>query len=151
MLDTDPEHSKEYDELESRLNKITSRLQEIEDNLDERLDPKMVVKAHSLEHRVVELEGTSSSSSSSSSSSFSSSSSLSYFYGPFQGRGVSCKILRPRMKLYKPHWNEKGVAENGGKNAVNLLIFILLYGTSIHSTGARTIRIYIYAKKPKKH
>jgi len=56
VKDTDPEHSKEYDELDTRLNKITSRLQEIEDDLDDRLDPAKITKAHSLEHRVTELE-----------------------------------------------------------------------------------------------
>jgi len=45
-----------YDDLDSRLNKITARLQHLDDELDKRLDPKLKDRALSLEHRLEELE-----------------------------------------------------------------------------------------------
>jgi hypothetical protein len=45
-----------YDSLDERLNKVTARIQHIEDGLDKRLDPKLKTRALSLEHRVEELE-----------------------------------------------------------------------------------------------
>jgi hypothetical protein len=52
---SDPHH--EYDSLDSKLNKITARLQHIDDELETRLDPDNKNKALSLEHRIEKLEG----------------------------------------------------------------------------------------------
>jgi hypothetical protein len=50
----DPED--DYEEIEDRLNRVTARLQHIEDELESRLDPELKSKALSLEHRVDLLE-----------------------------------------------------------------------------------------------
>jgi hypothetical protein len=56
ILEEDKEHSSEYDELDSRLNKLTHRLNKIDEELDVRLDPGNHIKARVVEHRVELLE-----------------------------------------------------------------------------------------------
>jgi len=50
--DDDDHHVSEYSALEKRLDDVTSRLHELDDELDKRFDPELRVKALSLEYRV---------------------------------------------------------------------------------------------------
>jgi len=58
----DRHHSKKavrkqtYDDLDSRLNKLTARLHHLDEELEKRLDPELKHKALSLEHRLEQLE-----------------------------------------------------------------------------------------------
>jgi hypothetical protein len=56
ILEEDKEHSSEYDELDARLNKLTHRLNQIDEDLDVRLDPSNHIKGRVIEHRVELLE-----------------------------------------------------------------------------------------------
>lgn len=54
----DLDHTKDFDELDERIDAVTSRIQALTDRINSRTDPERIAKAHSLEARVVNLEGT---------------------------------------------------------------------------------------------
>jgi len=51
-------HEQQYDQLEKRLDGLTSRLHDMDEELDDRLDPERKEKALSFDHRVRQLEGS---------------------------------------------------------------------------------------------
>jgi len=51
------DHSADFEKIDERLDRLTSRLQGLVDNIDNRVDPERIRRAHSLEQRVVRLEG----------------------------------------------------------------------------------------------
>lgn len=53
--DSHGDDNEDYELLENRLNKVTTRLENIEDGLAKRSDPKIKTRARSLAHRVHEL------------------------------------------------------------------------------------------------
>jgi hypothetical protein len=57
--DDEEKHKQDdYHHLDRRLDKVTARLEHIDDGLDHRLNPKHRQKARSLAHRIHKLEGT---------------------------------------------------------------------------------------------
>lgn len=53
----DLDHTKDFDDLDDRIDSITARIKQLANKIDERTDPEKIAKAHSLEARVVNLEG----------------------------------------------------------------------------------------------
>jgi hypothetical protein len=51
-------HEQQYDQLEKRLDTLTARLHEMDEELDDRLDPEKKENALSFDHRVKQLEGS---------------------------------------------------------------------------------------------
>jgi outer membrane murein-binding lipoprotein Lpp len=53
----DVDHSADYDKLDDRIDQLTSRVNALIGKIDARVDPARIRRAHSLEQRVVRLEG----------------------------------------------------------------------------------------------
>lgn len=51
------DHSAEFEKLDDQVDRLTARLHGLVAKIDARVDPARVKKAHSLEERVVRLEG----------------------------------------------------------------------------------------------
>lgn len=53
----DEDHSADFEKLDDRIDGLTSRIHDLVAKIDRRVDPARIRKAHSLEERVVRLEG----------------------------------------------------------------------------------------------
>lgn len=53
----DHDHSADFEKLDERIDDLTARLHGLNDKIDERVDPARIKRAHSLEERVIRLEG----------------------------------------------------------------------------------------------
>jgi hypothetical protein len=57
VADDSHDHSSDFEKLDDRLDHLTDRIHDLNAKIDHRIDPERIKKAHSLEHRVVRLEG----------------------------------------------------------------------------------------------
>jgi len=55
--DDSHDHSADFEKLDDRLDHLTARIHDLVAKIDQRVDPARIRKAHSLEQRVVQLEG----------------------------------------------------------------------------------------------
>ena len=53
----DKDHGEDFDKIDHRLDKLTSRLEDIRDRIHRRVDPDSISKARSIRARVQKLEG----------------------------------------------------------------------------------------------
>jgi len=53
----DEDHSADFEKIDNRLDHLTARLHDLIHKIDNRVDPERIQRAHSLEQRVVRLEG----------------------------------------------------------------------------------------------
>lgn len=51
------EHTADFEKLDNRLDHLTHRIHELVNKIDQRVDPARIKRAHSLEQRVIRLEG----------------------------------------------------------------------------------------------
>jgi len=53
----DQDHGEDFDKIDHRLDKLTSRLEDIRDRIHQRVDPDSINKARSIRARVQKMEG----------------------------------------------------------------------------------------------
>ena len=51
------DHTGDFEKLDDRIDHITARIHDLVSKIDTRVDPARIKRAHSLEERVVRLEG----------------------------------------------------------------------------------------------